>query len=132
MARAASSIAAEARPSERIYVVGEPAVAHYLRREGRDAETRLAAFDTLVVPVFLVTGRYTNRAPALRARFDSLRPRLQRVASYRIEPNDLRLLDDLRPYRARGYRDRPDSVFDLTLYRVTPPGSRGAEGPRPR
>jgi hypothetical protein len=46
--------------------------------------------------------------------------RLTRLGEYRFIPNDLRLLDDFRPDRAREYLLAPDTTFDIVLYRVRP------------
>ncbi len=103
-------------------MVGEPPLVHYLRAAGRTtpSRTNLADLDTLTKPAYLVTGVYTQRAPNLRERIEELRDRLTPIAVLRFTPNDLRLLDDLRPDRARAFRQARDSTFDMTLYRVEP------------
>ena len=122
MAAAATWIESAVDSDDPVFVVGEPPLAHYLRMAGRTAvaPVDLSEFDTVATPAYLVTGVYTRRAPLLRARMDTLRLRLTRLAMYHVEPNDLRLLDDLSPRKARAFRQRPDSTFDLTLYRVMP------------
>ncbi len=122
VAQAAETIAAQTGQDETIYVVGEPPLVHYLRVAGRTAPSRtnLADLDTLTKPAYLVTGVYTQRAPNLRERVEGLRGRLMPIAVLRFTPNDLRLLDDLRPDRARAFRQARDSTFDMTLYRVEP------------
>jgi 4-amino-4-deoxy-L-arabinose transferase-like glycosyltransferase len=122
VAQAAETIAAQTGQDETIYVVGEPPLVHYLRAAGRAAPSRtnLADLDTLTKPAYLVTGVYTQRAPNLRERVEELRGRLMPIAVLRFTPNDLRLLDDLRPDRARAFRQARDSTFDMTLYRVEP------------
>ena len=122
VAHAAEAIAAEVGPGETIFVVGEPPLVHYLRVAGRSSPSRtnLADLDTLTTPAYLVTGVYTQRAPNLRKHVNGMRDRLSPMAVLRFNPNDLRLLDDFRPDRARAFRKARDSTFDMTLYRVAP------------
>lgn len=122
VAQAAETIAARTGQDETIFVVGEPPLVHYLRAAGRTtpARTNLAYLDTLTRTAYLVTGVYTKRAPNLREGVEELRDRLTPIAVLRFTPNDLRLLDDLRPSRARAFRQARDSTFDMTLYRVEP------------
>lgn len=122
VAQAAETIAAQTGQDETIFVVGEPPLVHYLRVAGRTtpSRTNLADLDTLTKPAYLVTGVYTQRAPNLRERVEELRDRLTPIAVLRFTPNDLRLLDDLRPGQAHAFRQARDSTFDMTLYRVEP------------
>ena len=103
----------------RVTVIGEPALAFYLHRAGRRAfeSPTPEDVDTLTSDGYLITGVYTNRAKVLRQAVDGRRSAMDSIASVHVEPNDLRLLDDARPAAARRYRARPDSTFDLTLFR---------------
>ena len=120
MTLAAETIAARTGQNETIFVVGEPPLVHYLRAAGRTtpARTNLAYLDTLTRTAYLVTGVYTKRAPILREGVEELRDRLTPIAVLRFTPNDLRLLDDLRPSQARAFRQARDSTFDMTLKRL--------------
>jgi dolichyl-phosphate-mannose-protein mannosyltransferase len=126
LAQIADSIAAHASANETIHVLGEPPLAYYLKRAGASAPPRvnLDVLDTLTTDAFLVTGRYADVAPPLRKRIAELGERLTTVTVFQFEPNDLRLLDDLRPAGARRYLATPDSTFDLTLYRLAPASTR--------
>lgn len=106
----------------RVYVLGEPPLVYHLRQRGVDAPARtdFAMFDTLTAPAYLVTGVYTNRAPALRRGVDALGARAMPVMQLPFVPNDLRILDGFRPDEARRYRASPDSTFTLTVYRLAP------------
>ena len=122
VAQAAETIAARTNKDETIFVVGEPPLVHYLRVAGRTgpSRTNMADLDTLTTPAYLVTGVYTQRAPNLRQRVEKLGDRLTPIAVLPFTPNDLRLLDDLRPRQARAFRQARDSTFDMTLYRIEP------------
>lgn len=128
LAAIADSIALRTGEGDVVHVLGEPPLAHYLRRAGRRAPPRvsLGVLDTISKPAYLVTGRYTDVAPMLRNRVSAMSDRLTKIGVYAFDPNDLRLLDDLRPAAARRYRAARDSTFDLTLYRVAPRTSEPA------
>lgn len=128
LAAVADSIAERTTGTEVIHVLGEPPLAHYLRRAGRSAPPRvnLGVLDTISTTAYLVTGRYTDVAPMLRNRVAALDDRLTKVGEYAFDPNDLRVLDDLRPAGARRYRAARDTTFDLTLYRVAPSAAHAA------
>jgi hypothetical protein len=122
-ALAAQRVAGHVTGNERIYVVGEPQIAFYLRRAGRTAEPiseGIEVLDTVSAASLLVTGVYTQRAPSLRNAVEKMRPRLTPIDTIPYVPNDLRLLDDFRPRRARQYLAAPDSTFDLKVYRLAP------------
>jgi hypothetical protein len=124
-AHVATRIAEHVTGGERIYVIGEPEIAYYLLRAGRDADPvseGVEVLDTLSNTSYLVTGVYTQRAPLLRNTISRLGPRLTQVDTIAFRPSDLRLLDDFWPGRARQYLASPDSTFDLTLYRLSPAG----------
>jgi 4-amino-4-deoxy-L-arabinose transferase-like glycosyltransferase len=131
LAYVADSIAQRVNPDATIHVLGEPPLAHYLRRSGRAAPPRvdLDVFDTATTTSYLATGRYTDRAPLLRNRVAELSDRLTRVAAFTFDPNDLRLLDDLSTADARRYRAARDTTFDITLYRVAPAARARPDAP---
>lgn len=118
----AADAIAQVAGGARVYVIGEPPLVYHLRRRAVDspARTDFAMFDTLSTPAYLVTGVYTNRAPALRSGVDALGSRLTQVAELPFVPNDLRILDGFTPAEARRYRASPDSTYTMTVYRVAP------------
>jgi 4-amino-4-deoxy-L-arabinose transferase-like glycosyltransferase len=104
-----------------IYVIGEPSLSYYLRREGRtvtDVVDGLDLLDTLSTPALLVAGVYARRAPPLREGLHRIAARLDSLERYPAAPNDLRLLDDMTPDRARRFLVTPDTTFDMVLFRV--------------
>jgi hypothetical protein len=103
-------------------VLGEPPLAFYVHVSGRPAFRRVALgdLDTLQAVGYLATGVYTDRASNLARGVLERADRLTRIGSFTFHPNDLRLLDDFRPDRARAYLASPDTTFDITLYRVAP------------
>ncbi|HRX19529.1 MAG: glycosyltransferase family 39 protein [Gemmatimonadetes bacterium] len=106
-----------------IHVLGEPSIAHYLTRLGREAPTLtddFRVFDSLTAPVYLAAGVYSRRAPNIRAGVEHLRGRLDSLGAFAPDPTDLRLLDDLGPGEARRFRRAPDTEFDVVLYRIRP------------
>jgi hypothetical protein len=106
-----------------IYVIGEPSLSYYLRREGRtvtDVVGDLDVLDTISTPSLLVAGVYARRAPQLREGVHRIASRLDSLAGYPAAPNDLRLLDDMTPDRARRFLVTPDTTFDMVLFRVRP------------
>lgn len=122
-ADAASGIASIVGGHEPILILGEPQVGFYLRLAGKRVlvgQDAVAALRGLNEPAYIVTGTYARRTPVLRETLASLRDQLTAVSSYPLRPNDLRLLDDMPPDRARAYRLQPDGTFDLTLLRYAP------------
>ena len=122
LADVATRIAEQVPPGQDVFVLGEPPLAFYVHTSGRPAFRRvgLADLDTLTRVGYLVTGVYTDRAPNLARGMTERVQRLTRLGEYRFRPNDLRLLDDFRPARARAYNLDPDTTFDIVLYRVAP------------
>lgn len=119
----ATAIAAVASDDAPIHVLGEPSIAHYLRRIGREAPTladEFAVFDTITTPVYLAAGVYARRAPTLRAGIADLADRIDSLTAFSPDPTDLRLLDDLSPDDARRFRAQPGDEFDVVLYRIRP------------
>ena len=109
-----------------VIVIGHPEVAFYLRLAGRQAlspEPEPEEWTGVAQPAYLVEGAYARRAPKLRNGMAALRGRLGALDSYPIIPKDLRVLDDFRAQKARGFRAAPDATFDLTLYVLRPVGS---------
>jgi 4-amino-4-deoxy-L-arabinose transferase-like glycosyltransferase len=127
MRRAAAQIAARLPPGARVLVIGEPSVQFYLETAGCRAFERVEDMEALAAerePVFVVTGVYARRAPALRDGLAGLAPRLERLGVFPVVPKDLRVLDDHSAREARAFRARPDATYDLTLWRLRPaPGA---------
>ncbi len=126
MAVAADSLARIVPAGSPVLVLGEPPLAFYVHVSGRPAFRRvmLADIDDVREEGWFVTGVYADRAPNLATGIAERADRLTRVASWRVDPNDLRLLDDFNPARARRYRATPDTTFDVTLYRIGPQTAR--------
>ncbi|MCI0437046.1 MAG: glycosyltransferase family 39 protein [Gemmatimonadetes bacterium] len=120
MAEAAAGIAGHVPAGSPVLVIGEPPLAFYIHTSGRPAFGRvtLADLDSVRADTWFVTGVYADRAPNLERGIAERADRLTRIGSFPIDPNDLRLLDDMRPDAARAYRAAPDTTFDVTLYRV--------------
>lgn len=120
---AAAEIESIAPAGSRVIVIGEPALAFYLHRDGRRAFERtenLASLERVSTDAYLATGLYTRLAPELRDAMQILRPRLTPLKTMPLRPNEIRLLDDLTPNEARAFRQHPDGTFDVTLYRFAP------------
>ncbi len=124
MERAAVALTETIPVGARVVVLGEPALAFYLHRLGRpafertDSPEQVAAIDR---SVFMVSGRYVHSAAFLRERIlGDLAPRLDELDTVQVVPRDLRVLDDLEPAAAASYLARPDSQFELVLYRLRP------------
>jgi hypothetical protein len=76
--------------------------------------------DTLSTPALLVAGVYARRTPPLREGLHRIAARLDSLERYPAAPNDLRLLDDMTPDRARRFLVAPDTTFDMVLFRIRP------------
>ena len=124
-AAAADSISALIPAGAPVMVLGEPPLAFYLHQRGHPAFGRVTfdMLDTRTEPGFLVVGRYASSAPFLRTGLAERAHRLSLVDTISVDPTDLRLLDDLTPGVAAGYRARPDGRYALVLYRHTPSAS---------
>ncbi|MGH7502353.1 MAG: ArnT family glycosyltransferase [Longimicrobiales bacterium] len=122
LADVAARIAEHVPAGQDVFVLGEPALAYYVHVSGRPSFRRvaLADLDTLQNAGYLATGVYTDRAPVLARGISERARRLTRLGSFPFRPNDLRLLDDFRPDRARAFLTAPDTTFDITLYRLSP------------
>jgi hypothetical protein len=122
LANAAGAIDAKVPAGVPVAVIGEPSLAFYLHRRGHHSFDRstLRELDASGSPVLVVTGVYARKAQVLR---DGLRDRahgLEILGRYPVDPSDLRLLDDYGSVDAPRYRARPDSMYDLILYRYDP------------
>jgi 4-amino-4-deoxy-L-arabinose transferase-like glycosyltransferase len=107
----------------RVLVIGEPELAFYLQVAKRPAfeQTELPEqWDRLNAPVYFITGVYADRAPVVRDGLAKLGDRLVPLGTFRMIPNDIRLLDDFVPREAQLFRIHPDSTYDLSLYRLFP------------
>jgi dolichyl-phosphate-mannose-protein mannosyltransferase len=127
MVEAAEQMAKLIPQETEVLVIGEPSLAFYLDRAGRkafcaipDNEKRMQALAGSTNNVYVVTGIYSHRAPALREGIERLKRQLVPIARFRVEPKDIRLLDDFAPPQARSFRQSPDESFVLQLYRYSP------------
>jgi 4-amino-4-deoxy-L-arabinose transferase-like glycosyltransferase len=123
LADAARAIESVIPPGQRVSVIGEPSLAFYLHLSGRpsfEREVRPDDLARLTTRAYVVTGVYARRAPVVREGLRALGDQLVPLASYHLRPNDVRLLDDLRPSQARAYVSHPDDTFDLTLFQFVP------------
>lgn len=127
MVSAANEMAKLIPQETEVRVIGEPCLAFYLDRAGRkafctipDNEQRIETLAGSRNSMYLVTGIYSHRAPALKDGIERLKDHLVPVAKFRVEPKDIRLLDDFAPVEARSFRQAPDESFALQLYRYSP------------
>lgn len=122
LARGADTLSAHLPAGAPVRVVGEPGLAFHLHRLGHPAFGRnsIESIDTASAPGYLITGIYLRRAPRLRDNLDARRDRVQLVARVHVVPTDVRILDDFRPDSARRWIQRPDSTYDLLLWRYMP------------
>ena len=108
-----------------VFVLGEPAVLHYLGAvdvsaewvKARELPGALAEMDG---PGLVVTGIYTRFTGAESRLVDELGPGLELAGSFPVNPKDLRVLDDGPPSFARSYRARASNAYDLNLFRYEP------------
>jgi hypothetical protein len=123
LANVAAAIDARVPAGEPLPVIGEPSLAFYLHRRGHASFGRatLKELDESAKPVYFVAGYYTRKAPVLVDGLRERQPRLELLGRYPMQASDLRLLDDYPPDRVSAYRARPDSMYDVLLYRYTPP-----------
>ena len=127
MSEAAAAFSQHIPEGSRVIAMIEPTIAYYLHRNGRPAFERTSRFeilDTLSTPAYVITGTYVRRSPRLQKQLARRSKRLAPLATARIVPYDVRLLDDLTPAEAKRYRAHSDSTFDLRLYRYEPPVKR--------
>ena len=127
MSEAAAAFSQQIPEGSRVIAMIEPTIAYYLHRNGRPAFERTSRFeilDTLSTPAYVITGTYVRRSPRLQKQLARRSKRLAPLATARIVPYDVRLLDDLTPAEAKRYRAHSDSTFDLRLYRYEPPVKR--------
>lgn len=128
MADAASRIASRLAPGSPVTVIGEPPLAFYLHTAGHASFERgvTKTIEASSVPVNVVTGFYARRAPVLERWLADHASQLEPLGRFPVDPTDLRLIDDYGPDRALAYRARPDTMYDLVLYRYRPLGDRSA------
>ena len=118
VARAATRMKDLIPVGSRVIVIGEPALAFYLHLEDRPAFERVdvaSQIGAIKDPVYLVTGVYVHRAPKPHE-MELIQDRLTRVGTFRMDPKDIRVLDDHSPDKARGFRRTPDQTYDLNVY----------------
>jgi hypothetical protein len=122
MEDAVTAIRKDIGAEARVAVFGEPAAAYYFKESGVHAFPTFvgSSFATPREAEYLVAGRYSRRLPSMVEQLASLGDRIEKLGSYAVRPSDLRLLDDMKPGRARRYRREPDSGFDLDLFRLHP------------
>jgi hypothetical protein len=131
MRRATEQMLALVPPGSRVIVIGDPTVSFYFQLAGRRGFERvedIKKLDAITEPTFLVRGRYSDRAPTLRDGLAQRTDRLQALGTYRVDPKDIRLLDDYNAERAHVYRNDADAdrAFDLRLFRLEPLRGPGA------
>jgi hypothetical protein len=115
-------------PGAPVNVMGEPALAFYLHTRGHPSfgRTSIQQLDSLTTDRYVVTGIYLRRAPIPQRAMAERRERFTLIERIPVGvPSDLRVLDDFRPDSARRWVARPDSTYDLMLWKVAPkPDSR--------
>jgi len=123
MAQAADQLEQYIPQGERVIVLAEPALAFYLHLSGRPAFERMddpRKIADLAEPVYLVTGRYTNRAPVLRDGIEKISDNLEELARFSLSPRDLRIQDDYPSPEERQMMRMPGNEYELVLYRFSP------------
>ena len=114
-----------------VAVIGEPPLAFYLQQRGHPSfdRTTLKELDRGTSPALVVAGYYARKAPNLRDGLRDRSPALEILGRFPVVPSDLRLIDDYGPAEAPVYRARPDSMYDLVLYRYDPSRRTGVMRP---
>ncbi len=110
-----------------VFVIDEPALAFYLHLAQRPSFERVdgaASLEQVNFPAYVVTGFYAKRAPRTRQDLQKLAGRLTPLGTFSMDPNDVRLMDDLAPRDARRFRSQADDAYHLTLYRLAPAPAR--------
>jgi len=132
LASVAREIDAKVPPNAPVAVIGEPPLAFYLHRLGHPSFDRatLKELDGSTSPVLVASGFYARMAPTLRDGLRDREPALEILGRFPVIPSDLRLIDDYGPFRAPDYRTRPDSMYDVILFRYDP-ARRAPVSPRP-
>jgi len=126
VSQAAAAMQTIIPPGSRVIVVGEPPLAFYLHLSNRPAFERvedMAVLESLPTAVYIVTGAYAKCAPKLREGLKKLNNRLVPLGTFKMEPKDIRVLDDFLPREARLFRTHADSTYDLMLYYLLPKSS---------
>jgi hypothetical protein len=123
MEQAAEELEGYIPKGERVIVLAEPTLAFYLHQSGRPAFERMddpRKIAALTSPVYLVTGRYTNRAPVLRKGIEMMREDLEELAKISLSPRDLRIIDDYPSPEERQVMRMPGNEYELVLYHFNP------------
>jgi len=123
MAQAAERMEQFIPPGERVIVLAEPALAYYLHLSGRPAFERMddpRKIAQLTTPVYLITGRYTNRAPVLRKGIEKISDKLVELARFSLAPRDIRIMDDYPSPEERQVMSMPGNEYELVIYRFNP------------
>ncbi len=116
-----------------VAVIGEPPLAFYLHQRGHPSfdRTVLPDLDRATTPMYVVTGHYARRAPSLRDGLAERRVAIEPIGRIPVDPTDLRLFDDYSPGGAVAYRQHPDTMYDLVLFRFDPSKRHPAKAPLP-
>jgi hypothetical protein len=128
--RAARAVALIVPEGTRTVVLGEPTLAFELHLGGRPAFERVLDPARQLTgneePIYVVSGRYGRKAPALRNGLVALGGRLAQIGEVALPtPRDHRLLDDLRIDRVKSFLTDPDPAeYRLTVYRLDPDTQR--------
>lgn len=120
---AAEALDNDLPPGAPVNVMGEPALAFYLHMLGHPSfrRTTMAGLDSLTSERYLVTSIYLRRAPVMQKGMAERREQFAFIKRIPLAvPSDLRVLDDFRPDSARRWITRPDSTYDLILWKFTP------------
>lgn len=122
LASVAAQIDAKVPPNVPVAVIGEPPLAFYLHQRGHPSFDRatLKELDANTSPVLVVSGFYARMAPTLREGLRDRASALEILGRFPVVPSDLRLIDDYGPFKAPDYRARPDSMYDVILFRYDP------------
>jgi 4-amino-4-deoxy-L-arabinose transferase-like glycosyltransferase len=127
VSEAAASMQSLIPSGSRVVVIGEPTVAFYLQLSDRlafdqteNTVARINLLENLRFEAYVVTGIYAKRAPVLKRGLQRLSNRLVPLATFQMNPKDIRVLDDFVPRKASRYRTNPDNTYELTLYFLLP------------
>lgn len=125
--RAATEVASVLPEHGPVIVLGEPAVVFYLRKLGFpalhiDRPQQLYDHFEPGESFHLIGGIYSRRTRGWEKWMRRHAGAAREVARVAVDVNDVRLLDDFRPRRARQYRRSPGGDYDLLIFRATLPG----------
>ena len=100
-----------------VYVYGEPALLHHLSADdvllGPVTDLAFAAPQATKspLPVFLVVGPHAFASETFDRQFKEVRKRLQPAGTFRYQPSDFVLLDDVAPEQLAQYRQQRVQLF---------------------